>query len=74
MGEMADEIIDQMFGEEGPWFWEPAPPTCKRCQSQKVYWVEIEGNHNTKRWRLMDAKTHRLHVCNPVKLSEIPDL
>ena len=60
MGEYADEAIDRMLfdsydGDEGT-------ITCKRCGADELHWEEARGEHNEKRWVLMEC-TGQIHVC-----------
>lgn len=62
MGEMADDLINQML-DDGHFFicrrsrWMQPPPTCKRCGSTAVHWVQ-----KNERWSLVDSQG-ALHVC-----------
>lgn len=65
MGEIADQMIDDMLS--GWWDW-TAPPgrrppmikTCNRCGEGDLRWGNVKGGH----WRL-HTKQGGLHECRP---------
>lgn len=72
MGEIADDLIDDMFDAmllEDEWR-EDSYDTgviCKYCKGGPYHWKQDEyGN-----WRLYTEKTNQLHTCNKYKPKEV---
>jgi hypothetical protein len=61
MGELADEAIDRLFDDYDGGYDEQ-DITCKRCGADELYWEEARGEHNEKRWVLMEYNGS-VHVC-----------
>jgi hypothetical protein len=67
VGDMADDLLDQIFaGYDGrPWQRAYPPTTCKRCGSGDVYWQTVNGDY-----KLYSTNTLTQHVCQPERMQQ----